>query len=537
MSRGVKLIGESTLGLFRTSQRAAPHNLYADTARVRQTADARSYSNDPPQWIYRVDEWHIPETPATTVVLSWSPQSVVTWRYEDGRYERSYGNSPHNYVTESGDRGQLTVDVLVILTGREYTASPLIPGDGTPVPATETTGHGDAWVISRGGVWTGTWEREEITDQFTLLNADGTETVVPAGIAGVDISQQPDDHDFVTVAVIAARVHAGASARGEIDQALERVAADRFNAFIERDADALNRADAIDAAAAAGSDPGPLAGVPIGLKDIIDHEGRTTTAGSSFYRNHAQRSAPVVSRVEAAGAVIVGRTGLHEFAYGFSSENDWFGPVRNPWDPTTSPGGSSGGSAVAVAAGIVPVAIGTDTGGSVRVPAALCGCMGLKVTHGRVPLTGVFPLASSLDTVGPIATTVADLAAVYAVIAGDDPDDPWSSPRPVTIPNGPATLSGLRVGVPHPWLDRPLSSPHSCRLRRIHCSTRQSRNGGRSGIGADPRPDGTPPRVVRRDRCGPPRLDHREIHRATDSRFETACSPTWRTPPTPSPRR
>ena len=187
MSRGVKLIGESTLGLFRTSQRTAPHNLYADTTRVRQTADARSYSNDPPQWIYRVDEWHIPETPATTVVLSWSPQSVVTWRYEDGRYERSYGNSPHNYVTESGDRGRLTVDVLVILTGREYTASSLIPGDGTPVPATETTGHGDAWVISRGGVWTGTWEREEITDQFTLLNADGTETVVPAGIAWVSI--------------------------------------------------------------------------------------------------------------------------------------------------------------------------------------------------------------------------------------------------------------------------------------------------------------------------------------------------------------
>ena len=262
----------------------------------------------------------------------------------------------------------------------------------------------------------------------------------------------------MTVDEIAARVHAGASARGEIDQALERVATDRFNAFIATDADALNRADAIDAAVAAGSDPGPLAGVPIALKDIIDHQGRTTTAGSSFYRNHAQRSAPVVSRLEAAGAVIIGRTGLHEFAYGFSSENDWFGPVRNPWDPTTSPGGSSGGSAVAVAAGIVPVAIGTDTGGSVRVPAALCGCMGLKVTHGRVPLTGVFPLAASLDTVGPMATTVADLAAVYAVIAGDDPDDPWSSPRPVAIPSGPATLSGLRVGVPHPWVDRPLSS-------------------------------------------------------------------------------
>ncbi len=262
----------------------------------------------------------------------------------------------------------------------------------------------------------------------------------------------------MTVAEIAARVHAGTSARGKIEQALERITADTLNAFIASDGDALNRADAIDSAVAAGSDPGPLAGVPIALKDIIDHAGRTTTAGSSFYRNEAQRSAPVVSRLEAAGAVIVGRTGLHEFAYGFSSENDWFGPVRNPWDPTTSPGGSSGGSAVAVASGIVPVAIGTDTGGSVRVPAALCGCMGLKVTHGRVPLTGVFPLAASLDTVGPMATTVADLAAVYAVIAGDDPEDPWSSPRPVTVPTGPQSLSGLRIGVPHPWVDRPLTN-------------------------------------------------------------------------------
>jgi len=185
VSRGVKLIGEGTLGLFRTSQRTAPHNLYANTDRVRQTADARAYSDDPPQWLYRVGEWRIPETPATTVVLSWSPQSVVTWRYEDGRYTRWYGTTPHVYVTESGEAGQVSADVLVILTGREYTASPLI--DGTPVPATETTGHGNAWVISRGGVWTGTWEREEITDQFRLLNPDGSEAVVPAGIPWVSI--------------------------------------------------------------------------------------------------------------------------------------------------------------------------------------------------------------------------------------------------------------------------------------------------------------------------------------------------------------
>ena len=261
----------------------------------------------------------------------------------------------------------------------------------------------------------------------------------------------------MTVAQIVARVRSGDSARAEAALALRRIAADPHNAFTASDDGALSRASGIDAAVAAGADPGPLAGVPIALKDIIDHAGRTTTAGSSFYRNTASRSATVVSRLEAAGAVVVGRTGLHEFAFGFSSENDWFGPVRNPWDPATSPGGSSGGSAVAVAAGIVPAALGTDTGGSVRVPAALCGCVGLKVTHGRVPLTGVFPLAPSLDTVGPITTTVADAAAVYAVIAGDDPEDPWSTPRPVTLPTGPADLGRLRVGVPHPWVDRPLA--------------------------------------------------------------------------------
>ena len=154
---------------------------------------------------------------------------------------------------------------------------------------------------------------------------------------------------------------------------------------------------------------GALAGVPVGIKDLIDHEGRVTTAGSAFYRHEADRSSPVVSRLEAAGAVVIGRTGLHEFAFGFSSENPHFGPVRNPWDPDTSPGGSSGGSAAAVAAGITPVAIGTDTGGSVRVPAALCGCFGLKVTHGRIPLDGVFPLATTVDTVGPLADSIGAL--------------------------------------------------------------------------------------------------------------------------------
>lgn len=230
---------------------------------------------------------------------------------------------------------------------------------------------------------------------------------------------------------------------------------ERFNACTLVDADrALARAEEIDRRVAAGQDPGPLAGVPVALKDLIDHAGRVTTCGSAFYRETADRSATVVERLENAGAVIVARTGLHEFAYGFSSENQWFGPVRNPFDPSLSPGGSSGGSAVAVAAGHVPVAIGTDTGGSIRVPAALCGVFGLKVTHGRVPLTGVFPLAPSLDTVGPLALRVEDLTLVYRVIAGHDPVDPWSAPRPVIAPQGPRPdLRNLRLGLPVRWVD------------------------------------------------------------------------------------
>jgi Asp-tRNA(Asn)/Glu-tRNA(Gln) amidotransferase A subunit family amidase len=245
-----------------------------------------------------------------------------------------------------------------------------------------------------------------------------------------------------------------------VDEALERAdAAAHLNAFTLVDHEgARAAARRVDDRVVAGDDPGVLAGVPVAVKDIIDQVGLPTTCGSSFLREIPDRSATVIERLEAAGAVIIGRTGLHEFAYGFSSENDWFGPVRNPVDPATSPGGSSGGSAAAVAAGVVPIAVGTDTGGSVRVPAALCGCVGLKVTHGRVSLAGVFPLASSLDTVGPITATVADAAAAYAVMAGPDPRDRWSVDRPVTVADGAATLAGLRVGVAHPWVDRPLET-------------------------------------------------------------------------------
>ena len=213
-----------------------------------------------------------------------------------------------------------------------------------------------------------------------------------------------------------------------------------LNAFILIDDErALARAGAIDRVIEGGSYAGPLAGTPIGLKDLVDHEDRVTTCGSAFYRVMATGSAPVVRRLEDAGAVIVGRTGLHEFAFGFSSENPHFGPVLNPWDTATSPGGSSGGSGAAVGAGLTPIAIGTDTGGSVRVPAALCGCYGLKVTWGRIPLEGVFPLVASIDTVGPLANSVEGIDLAYRAMSGD------LTPEPAP--------GRLRIGIPQPWYD------------------------------------------------------------------------------------
>lgn len=258
---------------------------------------------------------------------------------------------------------------------------------------------------------------------------------------------------------IASQVRTGRlSAVGVVTEALERaeVSQEALNAFTLIDHEgALARARGIDILVADGKDPGPLSGVPVGLKDLIDQAGLPNTRGASFRVDPSEHSAAVVRRLGNAGAVIIGRTGLHEFAYGFTSENHWFGPVRNPWDLDTSPGGSSGGSGAAVASGVVPIAIGTDTGGSVRVPAALCGVFGLKVTHGRVPVTGVFPLVPSLDTVGPIASTVSDLAATYLAIAGDDPADPWSQPVPVDPVAADIDVSGLRFGVVKQWTDHP----------------------------------------------------------------------------------
>ncbi|MGD0760633.1 MAG: amidase [Candidatus Sulfotelmatobacter sp.] len=225
-----------------------------------------------------------------------------------------------------------------------------------------------------------------------------------------------------------------------------------LNAFITVTTDsALAAARAAEAEIARGDWRGPLHGIPIALKDLIDTAGVRTTAASERHKDRIPtEDAEVVRRLKQAGAIIVGKNNLHEFAYGGSSLVSYFGDVKNPHDTARIAGGSSGGSAAAVAAGLCYAAVGTDTAGSIREPASLCGCVGLKPTYGRVSSRGVIPLALSLDHVGPFATTVADTAIVLQAIAGYDDAD-------ITTPNVPVAdyvsplregARSLRVGVP-----------------------------------------------------------------------------------------
>ena len=254
---------------------------------------------------------------------------------------------------------------------------------------------------------------------------------------------------------IAAAVRAGKTRAGEVvADALERIAQrDRtLNAFTAvLHGPALADADAIDRRLAAGEDPGPLAGVPFAAKNLFDVAGLTTLAGSRINadRPPATRDATAVARLRAAGAVLVGTLNMDEYAYGFSTENTHYGPTRNPRDTSRMAGGSSGGSAAAVAGGLVPLALGTDTNGSIRVPAALCGVFGLKPTFGRVSRAGVVPLAWSFDHVGPLARDVAGLAAAFDAIAGPDPRDPVCSMQPPARCSDALTrgIDGLRIAV------------------------------------------------------------------------------------------
>ncbi len=195
---------------------------------------------------------------------------------------------------------------------------------------------------------------------------------------------------------------------------------------------AMAEAAAVDATIAAGGDPGPLAGVPVGWKDLIETGGIRTTYGSAIYVDHVpERDADVVARHTAAGAVCVAKLATHEFAWGTSTQNPHFGGTQNPHDRTRVPGGSSGGSGAAVAAGMVPIAPGTDTGGSIRCPASVCGVVGLKPTFGRVSLAGIHPLCWTLDHCGPIARSVRDCALSLEVMAGASVRDPRTPAVPV----------------------------------------------------------------------------------------------------------
>jgi aspartyl-tRNA(Asn)/glutamyl-tRNA(Gln) amidotransferase subunit A len=226
---------------------------------------------------------------------------------------------------------------------------------------------------------------------------------------------------------------------------LRRIEADNpeLNAFITVTADqALRQAREAEQELAAGNDRGPLHGVPISIKDLFDIRGVPTTAASRVREGHlAERDAPAIAHLRQAGAVFVGKTNLHEFAFGTTNEDSAFGLARNPHDHARSPGGSSGGSAISVAAGMALATIGTDTGGSIRIPAAACGIVGLKPTLGELSIDGVVPLSRTLDHIGPLAQSVTDASLVYHALMGD-----LSARPPAPMP-----IHGLRLGVPRKY--------------------------------------------------------------------------------------
>ncbi len=234
----------------------------------------------------------------------------------------------------------------------------------------------------------------------------------------------------------------------------------RLNAFITVTEElALEQARRADHELAHGIDRGPLHGIPYALKDVFETRGIRTTCGSKIFADHVpDHDSAVYEKLTAAGAVLMGKAGLQEFAYGISCNNPHYGPIRNPHDPDRIPGGSSGGSAVAVAADMVFFAMGSDTGGSIRIPAAYCGCVGLKPTSGRVSRYGVMPLDFSLDHMGPLTRTPHDAGLVMNAIAGHDPKDDTSSTQPVEdYAAPPASLEGKRLGIPQNFFNERVS--------------------------------------------------------------------------------
>ena len=243
-------------------------------------------------------------------------------------------------------------------------------------------------------------------------------------------------------------VTAEEAARGFLDRAAKL---GRLNVYVHLDPEVvMAQARAVDAKRKAGEPLGPLAGVPVAIKDVLCVDGEPTTCGSRMLKNfRPPYDATVIAKLRAAGAILFGKTNMDEFAMGSSTENSAYGPTRNPWDETRIPGGSSGGSAAAVAADLAPLSLGSDTGGSIRQPAAVCGIVGLKPTYGRVSRYGLIAFASSLDQIGPFAHDLADAALLLEVISGRDTRDATSVDT--AVPNYSATLDSppatLRIGL------------------------------------------------------------------------------------------
>ena len=267
----------------------------------------------------------------------------------------------------------------------------------------------------------------------------------------------PLERDLIrqSAATLAGAIAEGEVSAREVTQAhLDRIAEvdDRVHAFLHVDAaGALATADAVDAQRAAGEPLGPLAGVPLALKDVLAMKGVPTTCGSKILEGwRPPYDATVVERLRAAGIPILGKTNMDEFAMGSSTEHSAYGPTHNPWDLDRIPGGSGGGSAAAIASFEAPLAIGTDTGGSIRQPAAVTGTVGVKPTYGGVSRYGLVALASSLDQAGPCTRTVMDAALLHSVIGGHDPRDSTSIPDPmpdVVAAAARADVRGMRIGL------------------------------------------------------------------------------------------
>jgi aspartyl-tRNA(Asn)/glutamyl-tRNA(Gln) amidotransferase subunit A len=292
----------------------------------------------------------------------------------------------------------------------------------------------------------------------------------------------PDAAGSLTIESFGRKLRAGEMTAQELtEECLHRIEIDnpRLNAFIRVMAEeARAQAAAADRELAAGIDRGPLHGVPISIKDLLDIRGVPTTAASRVREGHtaADRDAPAIAHLRQAGAVFIGKTNLHEFAFGTTNEDSAFGAARNPHDPSRSPGGSSGGSAISVAAGMALATVGTDTGGSIRIPAAACGIVGLKPSLGEVSTDRVVPLSRTLDHVGPLARSVTDAWVVYRALLGPVA----AAPSPATFGAAssrkpdilvPVPVSGLRLAVPRAYfcelLDHEVRARFEASLERL----------------------------------------------------------------------